>query len=378
MLRLIEYIWLDGTKPVPRLRSKARTVSIANDTNVGLDAFPEWGFDGSSTDQASTGDSDCILKPVNFISCPIRKDGSYLVLCEVYNVDGVPHASNSRAILRHMLQHGGEKHDFWIGFEQEYTLYRGMKPLGWPSEGYPAPQGPYYCGVGADVAFGRQFVELHTQACIDAGLMMYGINAEVMPGQWEFQIGYRGIEHEPADPLTISDHRYLALWLLYRLGEDHNIAINISNKPIKGDWNGAGCHTNFSTKAMRDKKTGKTAINKVIDALSKKHDKHIKVYGHGLGERLTGKHETAEITHFSAGVSDRAASIRIPPQVAQNGCGYLEDRRPGANSDPYIVSARLLATILNLDDQKPPLSLDNIKELDITKECVLFYQSGDY
>jgi len=352
MLRLAEYIWLDGSVPTQKLRSKTRVIFIDGEVNVGLSAFPEWGFDGSSTNQAETDKSDCILKPVNFIDDPIRKNGNFLVLCEVYNLDGTPHATNSRATLREVLENGGEELDLWIGFEQEYTLYRGKNPIGWPAEGYPAPQGPYYCGVGADVAFGRPIVEQHTQACLDAGIMIYGINAEVMPGQWEYQVGYRGIEHEPADSLTVSDHSYFTLWLLCRIAEDFGVTINISNKPIKGDWNGAGCHTNFSTKEMRNPQTGKGAIENAIKALEEKHQEHIRVYGHGLGERLTGKHETAELTQFSYGECSRAVSIRVPANVIEKGYGYLEDRRPGANCDSYIVSARMIATLAGLHSER--------------------------
>lgn len=349
MLKSVEYIWLDGTQPTARLRSKMRTVYVDNEINMGIEAFPEWSFDGSSTNQATASESDCILKPVNFVKCPSDLNGDFLVLCEVFNSDGTPHLTNTRAVLRNILDNGGHQIELWIGFEQEYTLYQGKIPFGWPEAGYPAPQGPYYCGVGADVAFGRSFVEKHAQACMEIGLMIYGINGEVMPGQWEFQIGYRNIASEPADPLTVSDHRYLALWLLARLGEEYGISINTSNKPIKGDWNGAGCHTNFSTKEMRNPKTGKQAIQQAIDLLNQKHAEHIAVYGFGLGERLTGQHETAEISHFSVGISNRGASVRIPQKVHKDGYGYLEDRRPGANSDPYIVSARLIATLGQLD-----------------------------
>ena len=345
MLTQATYIWLDGAKPTKKLRSKTRILPNSSQDGMRLEDFPEWGFDGSSTYQAEGRYSDLILKPVSFIKNPLLPDENYLVLCEVYNPDHTPHKTNTRSKLRELLDQGADKVDAWVGFEQEYTLFQGNTPLGWPDNGYPAPQGPFYCGVGADEVFGRELVQDHTQACLDAGLQLYGTNAEVMPGQWEFQVGYRGIEGESADTLTMSDHLWFARWLLYRIGEEYNITATLDPKPVKGDWNGAGKHTNFSTAAMRNKETGAKAIEDAIEALSKTHQEHIAVYGHGLSERLTGQHETAHINQFSHGVSDRGASIRIPQSVAQDGYGYIEDRRPGANADPYEVSAMLIKTI---------------------------------
>jgi len=310
-----------------------------------LTDFPEWGFDGSSTNQACGHDSDLILKPVFFTNDPILGHNNYLVLCEVLNPDHTPHETNKRTQLQKLLEAGAAKQDPWIGFEQEYTLFRGTQPLGWPERGYPAPQGPFYCGVGADEVFGRGMVEDHAQACIDANLMIFGVNAEVMPGQWEFQIGYRGIDGESADPLTVSDHLWVARWLLYRIGEEYDISAKLHPKPVKGDWNGAGKHTNFSTKAMRDPKTGMEAIHRGIEALKAKHEAHIKMYGHGLEDRLTGRHETASMHEFSSGIGHRGASVRIPRGVSNDGCGYLEDRRPGANANPYEVAYMLVSTI---------------------------------
>ena len=344
-----EYIWLDGTSPTSELRSKTRVVSL--DLNkVSLNDFPEWGFDGSSTNQAEGHDSDCILKPVSFILDPIRGDDNFLVMCEVFTPSGEAHSSNTRAKLRQVLDAGANTQDAYFGFEQEYTLFDAEgNPLGWPKNGYPEPQGPYYCGVGFQRVHGRELVEAHQQACIDADLLFYGVNAEVMLGQWEFQIGYRGFD-EPCDPLTTADHLWYATWLMHRLSEECDIKVSFANKPMKGDWNGAGCHTNFSTKDMRDKEKGKAAVDNAVKALEKNHSKHISLYGEGLDERLTGLHETCSIEEFRAGNSDRGASIRIPVPTAKKGYGYLEDRRPGANSDPYLVTAQILASVCGLDD----------------------------
>lgn len=345
---LAEYIWLDGTTPVRQLRSKTRVVGLSDKPK--LEEFPDWSFDGSSTKQAIGNDSDLNLKAVNFVKDPFRGGENYLVMCEVLNVDGTPHASNSRAQLRAVLDAGAASQDPWAGFEQEYTLFERNIPLGWPEHGFPAPQGPYYCGVGAEQIFGRNIVEDHAALCLEAGLCFYGINAEVMPGQWEFQIGYRGIEGDNPGVLNISDHMWLARWIMHRISEEHNIHVSFDNKPIKGDWNGAGMHTNISTNDTRNKESGRAAIDLAVEKLSKKHDKHIAVYGADLHERLTGDHETSSIHSFSAGTSDRGRSIRIPLPVIDKGYGYLEDRRPGANADPYLVSARLCATICDIDE----------------------------
>ncbi|CAM2068367.1 Glutamine synthetase [Sulfidibacter corallicola] len=347
-LKLAEYIWLDGAKPVRGLRSKAKVLNLPAADIITLDNFPQWSFDGSSTAQSEGISSDLYLEPVNFVKDPIRGEGNYLVLCEVLNADGTPHSSNSRASLRKVLDQGGAEYEAWAGFEQEYTLFLEGRPLGWPQAGFPGPQGPYYCGVGPDSVSGRELVEKHTQLCIDAGISIYGINAEVMPGQWEFQIGYRGLEDEDASLLNMADHLWLARWLLYRVGEDFGIQPSLDVKPVAGDWNGAGCHTNFSTRAMREA-GGIEAIREAVALLGNKHNDHISVYGHGLERRLTGEHETCHINEFRSGTCDRGASIRIPLHVQAKGHGYFEDRRPGANCDPYLVAARILSTVTQLD-----------------------------
>jgi glutamine synthetase len=356
-MRQAEYIWLDGETPTQQVRSKARIVNVEEIVSFDPDAYPHWGFDGSSTYQASGHDSDLILHPVRVVQDPIRSGSARLVLCEVLRPDGTPHETNTRANLRMLLENGAAKQEPWVGFEQEYTLFAGNRPFGFPADGSnPKPQGPFYCGVGADRIFGRDFVEAHTQACIDAGLMIYGINAEVMPGQWEFQIGYRGVEHESADVLNVSDQLVIARWLLRRVGEQSGVEPRLDPKPVKGDWNGAGNHTNFSTANMRDKTTGLMAIRNAVAQLSMRHEAHITGYGAGLADRLTGQHETCSIHEFKSGVADRGASIRIPRSVELTGAGYLEDRRPGANCDPYNVCSLLIETICGASVATPVLN----------------------
>ncbi|MCY4644639.1 MAG: glutamine synthetase beta-grasp domain-containing protein [Bacteriovoracales bacterium] len=345
-LNYAEYIWLDGASPTQELRSKTRM--LYHKEGRPLDSFPEWSFDGSSTWQALGRSSDCLLKPAFFTKDPTREGENYIVLCEVLNADSTSHPTNRRADLRRMMEQTAGQ-DPYIGFEQEYTFFTGELesekwPMGWPKGGYPSPQGPFYCGIGAGRVYGRHIVEEHSKACEAAGLNIYGVNAEVMPSQWEFQIGYRG-EDEPSDPLTMSDHLWVARYLLHRIAEKYGVSVSFSNKPVRGDWNGAGMHTNFSTKSTRDKARGLDAINEAIKNLGAHHLEHIKNYGEGLEDRLTGLHETCHISEFKSGVSNRGASIRIPVATHQQGHGYLEDRRPGANADPYVVSSQLLEAI---------------------------------
>ncbi|WP_262690012.1 glutamine synthetase beta-grasp domain-containing protein [Kordiimonas aestuarii] len=342
-----EYIWLDGSKPTRQLRSKTRFVRADNASPKAID-FPIWSFDGSSTGQAEGSDSDCLLVPACVVRDPFREGNNYLVLCEVYDAAGKVHESNTRASLRATLKAGAERQRPWAGFEQEYTLFQDERPLGWPVSGEPDAQGPYYCSVGADVAFGRAIAEEHAQKCLDADLLYYGLNAEVMPGQWEFQIGFRGIGNEDPGLLNVADHVWLARWILHRVAEDHGVSVSFANKPVKGDWNGAGMHTNFSTEATRAQE-GMKAIEKAVERLGSKHAEHIAIYGDGLAERLTGQHETCSINEFRAGTADRGASIRIPLPVQEKGHGYFEDRRPGANADPYEVAAKIAATVCDIE-----------------------------
>jgi glutamine synthetase len=232
-----EYIWIDGTEPTAKLRSKTKIVADAAD-------LPIWGFDGSSTNQAPGNQSDCVLQPVFPCPDPIRGGDNVLVLCEVLDTDMAPHPSNTRAACAEVASKFKD-HEPLFGIEQEYTFFKGGRPYGFPATGFPAPQGGYYCGVGADEVYGRDIVEAHLDACLTAGLHISGINAEVMPGQWEFQVG-------PVAPPQVADELWLARWLLYRVAEDFDVAATLDPKPVPGDWNGAGAHTNFSTNAMRE------------------------------------------------------------------------------------------------------------------------------
>ncbi|MEY3323071.1 MAG: hypothetical protein RLZZ417_2654 [Bacteroidota bacterium] len=327
----LEYIWLDGYKPMQSLRSKTK---IVEDFSGNLEDCPMWSFDGSSTEQAPGNSSDCLLKPVAVYPDPARHNG-YLVMTEVLTADGKPHPTNGRALIN------DDDNDFWFGFEQEYFLFdpETNKPLGFPANGFPAPQGPYYCSVGAKNAFGREVIEEHLDICLDAGLNVEGINAEVAAGQWEFQIFAKGAKEA-------GDQIWVARYLLERTAEAHGVYVNWHCKPLGDlDWNGSGMHANFSNTTLRTCGSEAT-YKKILEAFRPRVKEHIDVYGPDNHLRLTGKHETASINDFSYGVSDRGASIRIPVATVEKGWkGYLEDRRPNSAADPYKVAAVIIKTV---------------------------------
>ena len=331
----LEYIWLDGYTPTPNLRGKTQIKEFASFPT--LEQLPLWGFDGSSTMQAEGHSSDCVLKPVAVFPDGGRTNG-VLVMCEVMMPDGkTPHASNKRATI---LDDAGA----WFGFEQEYFFYKDGRPLGFPVSGYPAPQGPYYTGVGyknvGDLA--RKMVEEHLDLCLTAGINHEGINAEVAKGQWEFQIFGKGSK-------TAADQMWMARYLMMRLCEKYGVDIEWHCKPLGDtDWNGSGMHCNFSTESMRTV-GGKDYFEAMMKAFETNIEAHIAVYGPDNDKRLTGKHETAPWNKFSYGVADRGASIRVPHSFVNNGYkGYLEDRRPNSMGDPYQIASQILQTIASV------------------------------
>jgi glutamine synthetase len=248
--------------------------------------------------------------------------------------DGTPHSTNMRATIE-------DDPDLWVGLEQEYFLYKDGAPLGWPKGGFPlVPQGPYYCGVGYKYmgSIARTIVEEHWEACLAAGINHEGINAEVAKGQWEFQIFAKG-------SAKAADDTWTARYLLMRLCEKYEVDVVLHCKPLKGDWNGSGMHCNFSTKYLREV-GGKEYFEALMKAFEAHIPEHIAVYGPDNHLRLTGLHETQAIDKFSYGLSDRGASIRMPVNFVKNGYkGYLEDRRPNSEGDPYQIVSRILKTI---------------------------------
>ncbi|UYV65478.1 GLUL [Cordylochernes scorpioides] len=369
------YVWIDGTGE--DLRSKTRTLNYEPTSPKEL---PIWNYDGSSTYQAKGKDSDVYLHPVAIYKDPFRGGRNKLVLCETRTYTGTPTVGNNRAKCEDTIKKARDCQP-WFGLEQEYSLLdKEDRPLGWPRNGYPAPQGPYYCGAGTGKVFGRDVVEAHYRACLYAGINLCGTNAEVMPSQvlgpmyevtaecttaacvqWEFQVG-------PVEGIAIGDQVWMARYILHRVAEQFDVKVSFDPKVIPGDWNGAGAHTNFSTKGMRapgginvlhsidpvdtapDPAVASREIEQAIERLSLKHARHIEAYdpkqGRDNARRLTGHHETAPIDKFTSGVADRGTSVRIPRPVHVEGQGYLEDRRPSSNCDPYSVAEALVRTIV--------------------------------
>lgn len=336
---IAEYIWIDAYN---NLRSKARTISIDN--------IPEWNYDGSSTGQATNQDSEVVIIPRATFNDPFRTGNNILVLCDCYNKEMETISTNTRynadKIFDQVLDH-----HIWFGIEQEYVMIDNKtdRLLGWPTPGYglgvnkdePEPQGKYYCGIGSGKVFGRHIVDEHYELCLYAGIKISGINAEVLPGQWEFQVG-------PCEGIDAADQLWMARYILERVAEKYDVRISYKPKPIIGDWNGSGCHINCSTIAMRTQDIENNGLNHIFNAiekLSKKHKEHLLVYGDNT-IRLSGHHETSSKDTFTYGVASRGTSIRIPSTTFKNGYGYFEDRRPASDIDPYLATSILAETIL--------------------------------
>jgi len=331
---LAEYVWIGGS--MQDLRCKTKTLSKVPQSIADLS---EWNYDGSSTGQAPGHDSEVIMKPVSIFKDPFRRGDNILVLCDTYTPQGNPLPTNTRHAAATVFEKITATHRPMFAFEQEYSLFRERTHLGWPKDGYPAPQGPYYCSVGYLNNFGREIADSHYRACLYAGIYVSGINAEVMAGQWEFQVG-------PVVGIEAADQLWMSRYILHRVGENFGITAEFDPKPMQGDWNGAGCHTNFCIKAFHEEGgKGWDAILAAIKKLESRHVEMMKAYGEGNERRMTGRHETASYDKFSYGVANRGASIRIPRHVEKLKRGYIEDRRPASNMDPYIVTCKLAEAV---------------------------------
>ena len=336
-----EYIWLGGNN---EFRSKTRTITLPDDWN-NADLYEKWNYDGSSTEQARGDDSEVIIKPGAIFKDPFKTRLSVLVLCETYTPNGKPLPNNHRNLAVKLFNKNLDEKP-WYGIEQEFYIMENlknfnsetsMKSLGLNGA---EKQGQYYCSVGSNNAFGRNIADYAYEKCLEAGVKVSGMNAEVGPGQWEIQVG-------PCEGIESGDHLMMCRYLLHRTSELYNVQINYDPKPLKGDWNGSGCHTNYSTERMRER-GGIDEIMSAINKLSFKHAEHMKIYGEDNHERCTGLHETASFEEFSYGIANRGASVRIPRTTEEQNCGYFEDRRPGSNMDPYLVTSKIFeTTVLN-------------------------------
>jgi glutamine synthetase len=342
---ILEYVWIDAAGG---MRSKTRIEhnmhKFSADWLLSDCKRWDWSFDGSSTGQATGTDSDVIIRPVAIFRNPFyKKFEAYLVMCDCYDKDGTtPHATNARVQCA-QTEAACSNDEPLFGIEQEYILFSKEKdvPYQWATAGDPGcgGQGPYYCCVGGDRCFGRKIVDQHLEACLEAGIEICGTNAEVTASQWEFQIG-------PLPATQVSDQLWMARYILQRITEEHGCCVTFHPKPMR-TWNGSGGHTNFSTVEMRHDIHERRSMDVITDAcarLKAKHAEHMAVYGEFNEARMTGLHETSSMHECTWGVSDRGRSIRIPRHVANRGHGYLEDRRPAANLDPYLVTERIMRT----------------------------------
>jgi len=330
----LDYVWTDGFEP-PQIRSKTKisALRILEDGPAEIEIGP-WNFDGSSTGQATTRDSEKLLIPVRVYQV---SQVHYVVLCEVCDTDGSSHESNYRASLREYLEKNPEN-DMWVGFEQEYFLTNEESNMLWSPRGEPIKDPRYYCSVGGDRVMKRGLIRNHANVCHQMGIQIVGYNAEVAPAQWEFQCFAK-------NALQACDDLWVARYMLSLLAEVDNTGVEWDPKPHKG-WNGSGCHTNFSTDVMRNGEGGEEMFTDILNKMSNNHATSMECYGEGNKNRLLGAYETAHWSQFTYGVADRGASVRIPTITKEaDWKGYLEDRRPASNCDPYRVVGQLVKCV---------------------------------
>jgi glutamine synthetase len=348
------YIWTDSNN---KIRNKLKIIPIdmaiyhTYDIKL-LRNYPEWNYDGSSTGQATGNNSEVLIRPVKVYRDTVNSymvfteysahNQQVIVLCETYNVDGTPHSTNKRYAADKLMKEYADKKPLF-GIEQEFFIFHKDIEHNVNLEyADKKPQGNYYCGVGGNniSSIERKCIEEIICCAMSAELSITGMNVEVAPSQWEIQVCAEGIQ--------AADQIMLLRYIMSRIAEKYNLYINIEPKPLKGEWNGSGCHVNFSTLSMR-KENGYINIQNAIDNLKEKHTYHISHYGIGNKERLSGKYETAGWENFTFGVADRGASIRIPSVTILNKCGYFEDRRPSSNMNPYVVCPLIFSTSCGLE-----------------------------
>lgn len=330
---LVDYVWIGGSG---ELRSKTKV--LYDVTGSSLKDIPIWNYDGSSTGQASGSDSEIFIKPQRIFKDPFRRPNDIIVMCDTYKYENkilVPHETNHRYDAEKIFQKYTDEKP-WFGLEQEYFIYDCVThmPVGFVNG---MEQGPYYCSTGGNNAFCRQISDEHMMACLYTGITLSGTNAEVAPAQWEYQNGI-------VEGLDVADQLWISRYILQKISEKYDKYIVFDPKPLP-DYNGSGCHTNVSIQKMREE-GGLDVIYKAIEKLEKNHKELIKFCGEDNRKRLIGKHETSSYDKFTWGIADRTASVRIPTETAMNERGYLEYRVPASNMDPYLVTSKILETIM--------------------------------
>lgn len=333
-----DYIWLGGEN---EFRVKTRVLEL---NNISLESIPNWNYDGSSTGQAtSDGNTEIILVPVYMKQLNSKKD-HLIIVCATYYPNGTPLPNNHYDYANTIFSQKQEEEP-WFGLEQEYFIMDSNthQPIGYEKHKNTI-QGQFYCGVGGINSYGRKIVNEHLNKCLDMGLNISGTNQEVAVGQWEFQIG-------PVSGIEIGHQMMLARYLLEITAEENGYYVSYEPK-LLSDWNGSGCHINYSTKTMREE-GGLREILKAVIRLKNNHQKHIESYGKNNEKRLTGKHETSSMTEFTWGFGTRNTSVRIGNETNKNGYGYFEDRRPAANVDPYLSCALIFETTILSETNKP-------------------------
>lgn len=322
-----EYIWLGGNS---EFRSKVK-VSDSEPTI--------WNYDGSSTNQASTVDSEVLLVPVKTVKSPFKSD--YLVLCETRLPSGKPHPTNTRQLANEIFKN--DKNDSMFGIEHEFfALHANNKPIH-VQDPDGSDKSDFYCGVGHGKSYGRPYLEEVFESCLTAGLNVTGYNMEVAAGQMEIQVCAKGID--------AADQSMLLKYIIHRVAEKYKYIITFDAKPrftVDCNLNGSGCHVNFSTKRMRQEECYDHIMD-FINNLQNGHEETMKLYGDDNKKRLSGTHETSEFNKFTFGVGNRCASIRIPNETFKNKRGYIEDRRPSSSADMYIVTSHLLSNYPKVD-----------------------------
>ncbi|GJQ88142.1 hypothetical protein Trydic_g13147 [Trypoxylus dichotomus] len=333
----VEYVWIDGTGE--HLRSKARTLEYIPDNHKEV---PPWGCDSNASMLPVPKETDVLLVPVAMYNDPFRRSNNKLVLCDTYEFDGKPLPTNNRKSCCEALNKVCDQEIMW-GLEQQYMVMdMDERPYGWPvCLGEPRRHKGYYCAVGGDKVFARELSESHYRACLYAGVQIASTHPDAVPGQWEFQIGV-------SPGIKGPDDLWMARYILARISEEYGLYTCLHPKRFD-NMPGCSCHVNFSTKVTR-KDNGLSTLEGYMQKLSKRHEEHLRKYDPYGGQqnklRLTGKDGTSAVDNFTSGVGDKSLSVRITKETETKKKGYIEDRRPASNSDPYAVCDMVVRTCL--------------------------------